>query len=99
MIRQALAAALCMGLFVSLAPTTRAEPSPQTTCVDVCASKRGACDNTCEDRKTRCVIQCGVPLLPGYDKCRQTCDDNLRACSLGCVADEKICQVRCKAGQ
>jgi hypothetical protein len=65
-------------------------------CNGACAKKREACDSSCEDRKLKCVIECGVPLLPGYDKCRQTCDDNLRACSLECVASQKICEASCK---
>jgi hypothetical protein len=94
--KYALSALFAVTLAALLVPVS---PASGEDCNGACAKSRAGCDSTCEDKKTRCVVQCGLPVLPGYDKCRQTCDDNLRGCSLECVASEKICQVRCKTGQ
>jgi len=93
-LRRTLSALFAMTLAYVMTP---ASPASGEDCSGAWVKQRSSCDSACEDRKTRCVVECGVPLLPGYDKCRQTCDDDLRSCSLSCVAEEKVCQVRCKA--
>jgi hypothetical protein len=100
---QTLRALLLVAAFA--APALADKPAPDTKgrlkgeeCSGACVKKRSQCDSSCEDKKTRCVVACGVPVLPGYDQCRQQCDDRLRVCSVECASNQKTCEVQCKAG-
>ena len=84
------------GLTLLLVPIA---PASGDDCTSSCSTKRTTCDGSCNAKKGVCIVQCGLPMMPGYDKCTQKCNSDQGDCSLQCQAEQKVCEVRCKVGQ
>ena len=97
-LRRTLSAVLALGFAVLIIP---ALPAPATggDCETTCNGKRTTCDATCIGKQQVCIAQCGLPGLPGYDKCFQKCNSDESVCSLECQADQEACKLQCKVGR
>ena len=91
--RQVVAGVLAVGLGSVLLPIASAVADD---CTSTCNEKRSTCDVGCDHKKIVCIVQCGLPVLPGYNACTQKCSDDQGRCTLQCQAEQKICDVRCK---
>jgi len=92
-IARTLAALVAVGLAALIIPIA---PVQADDCTSKCNEKKTTCDATCDQKRLACVVQCGLPVLPGYQACTQKCSDDQGRCSLQCQAEQKVCQVSCK---
>jgi hypothetical protein len=92
-ILRTVAALVAVGLGVLLVPVS---PAACGDCENACDSKRSSCDDNCSKNKTVCIVQCGVPLAPGYDDCRKRCDDSASNCQTQCQVEQAACKVKCQ---
>jgi hypothetical protein len=61
-----------------------------------CDEKKANCEAAVADKKTACLTECGLPILPGYKACQDKCADNQQAANSQCAAELNICSARAK---